>query len=184
MFPGTEAARSGLRQGDILTSFDGETLDAYREQDLGDWKTLIEEYPVGEAVEVELLRDETTLTLSLPLEDAPRERSDADTGRDEFLECSVRELVFIDRVLLELPDDFEGVVVTECTSGGWAAMSGLRPGDVVLSINDRAVKHPDQFESDLKDLVGTEPKLLKIFVQRGIATAFVIIEPDWSIRHR
>ncbi len=46
-----------------------------------------------------------------------------------------------------LPSNIKGVVVTDVDSNSQAAMAGLHPGDVVMSINNKRVSSLKEFES-------------------------------------
>jgi serine protease Do len=64
-----------------------------------------------------------------------------------------------------------GVVVTAVQPGSQAASAGLRPGDVVLEVNRKAVTSVDQFQAEWARS-GDQALLL---VQRGEVTLFVAV---------
>ncbi len=45
---------------------------------------------------------------------------------------------------------------------------------------NRAVGTIKEFDAVMKDLLERQPKIVKIFVQRGPRTHFIFIEPVWS----
>jgi len=72
------------------------------------------------------------------------------------------------------------VIVTEATQGGWSAVAGLAPDDVIQAINGAAVNSASDFAAAMKAVFDKRPKLVQIFVKRGPVTHFIFIEPDWT----
>jgi S1-C subfamily serine protease len=60
-----------------------------------------------------------------------------------------------------LPFDLSGVLVTE--TGPIAPRVGIRQGDVILAINDRAISHPD----DVVRALSVQSRSLVVLIQRG-----------------
>ncbi|HSX41219.1 MAG TPA: trypsin-like peptidase domain-containing protein [Candidatus Saccharimonadales bacterium] len=65
--PGSPAAKSGLKEGDIITKIGGQTLDATHSLSL-----LISQHKVGDKVKIEYLRDGQSKSVDVALEEAPR----------------------------------------------------------------------------------------------------------------
>lgn len=63
---GSSAARAGIQEGDIITKFGGEKID----ESTSGLAVLINKHKVGETVDVEIWRDEKTLTLRVTLAQA------------------------------------------------------------------------------------------------------------------
>ncbi|HET9768037.1 MAG TPA: PDZ domain-containing protein, partial [Thermoanaerobaculia bacterium] len=84
-----------------------------------------------------------------------------------------------DRVRYRWGMKVEGVVVAEAERGGWAQMAGLRLDDLLLTVNDQAVKTVPDFERVMKKLAAERPAKVRLFVRRRGATHFVIVEPTW-----
>lgn len=64
--PDGPAARSGIREGDIITKVDGKTVETF-----GDLREAIEARRVGETVEVVISRDGRSLTMRVTLAEMP-----------------------------------------------------------------------------------------------------------------
>ena len=64
------AARAGLRSGDIIVSLDGASLTS-----AGRLQELIREADVGQRVQLGILRDGRRQTITLVLEEMPREQT-------------------------------------------------------------------------------------------------------------
>ncbi|MDA1194613.1 MAG: PDZ domain-containing protein [Planctomycetota bacterium] len=179
ILPGTEAEKSALAVGDILTSLNGDALDAYRLQDAEILVRKVEDLDIGSKATLAVLRDKAEVEVAVQLEESPNTAADARTGEDEVLEYKVRELAFLDRVNLDLPKDYQGLIVSAVTSGSWAQVADLRPGDILLEINDQPVTTIREFKKVVRDLAKARPKTVKIFVRRDRGTAFAFMRPEW-----
>ena len=69
--------------------------------------------------------------------------------------------------------------VVKVVANGWASLSGLKAGDLILSIDGQPVKDASELERILKTLKKNEVPRTVFFVQRGARNAFVEIEPSW-----
>jgi serine protease Do len=180
VYPGTEAAQAGLRAGDIITSVDGEALEAHRPRDAQELRLTVEQLVIGEAAPVGILRGGAAQTLSVVMQPSPASIKDVEVARDKAFEVAVRELTFMDRVQQRWPADQAGLLVIDVTSGGWAHMAGLRVGDLLLSIDDAPVPSAKAFEQRMAAIAKARPAQLKLFVRRQHRTHFVFIQPDWA----
>ncbi|MBI4032984.1 MAG: trypsin-like peptidase domain-containing protein [Candidatus Blackburnbacteria bacterium] len=66
---GSAADKAGIKVNDIITKFGGEKI----EQDKGGLAVLVNKHKVGDKVDIEIWRDEKTLTLSATLTEAPEQ---------------------------------------------------------------------------------------------------------------
>ncbi len=180
VYPGTEAAKAGLQPGDILVSINGRPVRATRMQDTEELKRTIEAMVVGESAKLGILRAGKPETITVALEATPKSASTAKTAKQEFLEFTVRDIVPMDRMESRQLRETRGVMVSDVTPGGWAAMAGLNPQDVVLSMQHKATPDVGTFESVMASILKEQPKVMTLFVQRGYRTHFVFIEPDWT----
>ena len=179
VLPDSAAAAAGLRTGDVLVGLGGETIDSHRPQDAGDLDTLLLDFAVGQKVEAKVRRDGETVTLELELEASKLVTADPEKATDDFFECAVRSITYADRVDEPWPEGTEGAVVVECTNGGWAAMSGLRAGDLIQRIDGADVKGPADVTAALDAAKAAKRPLVSFFVRRGTRTTFVFVEPTY-----
>ncbi len=179
ILPGTQAEQSDLRVGDVITSLNGDALDAYRLQDAQILTRKVEDLEIGGEAKLSVIRAGKELSIAVTLEETPNTAADARTAEDAVLEYKVRELTFIDRVNNDLPKDYEGLIVAAVTSGSWAQVANLRAGDILLSINDEPVDGIRTFKKLVRKLGKDKPKRVKLFVRRGRSTAFVFMRPEW-----
>jgi len=182
VYPGTTAAKAGLAVGDVLTAMNGSALNASRIQDAEVLKRRIEVMSVGEVAEFKVVRTGADLSLKVDLEETPGTASEAKTATETELEYKVRSIVFLDRIENRWSLDQKGVLVTEVTRGGWAALSGLNSGDLILRIQEQPIDDIPAFEAMAKKLKETRPATVSIFVRRGYRTHYVFVQPDMKER--
>ncbi|MCO5171853.1 MAG: PDZ domain-containing protein [Planctomycetes bacterium] len=180
VFPWTEAARGGLQVGDVITAIGGQALEAYRPRDAQELKLTVERQRLGAAVEVTVLRGAERVALQVVMQESPGTATEAKGVEVAAIELKARELTFVDRVEQRWPESVAGVLVTEATSGGWAAMAGLRAGDLIVSVEDRPTPDAATLEQVLAAALEARPRVVRFFVRRGPRTTFVLMEPDWD----
>ncbi len=180
VYPYTEAAKAGLKPGDVLTSLNGTALTASRPQDAEDLTHQIEALGVGDKAQLGVRRGADTLTIPVALEATPGAAAQAKTARSKEFEFSVRGITLMDKVTNHWDDSQQGVIVTDVTSGGWASIAGLHADDLILSINGQKVSDAASFEAVVRSVARAHPKTISVFVRRDVLTHFVFFEPDWT----
>ena len=73
-----------------------------------------------------------------------------------------------------------GLIVENVEPAGWAALSGLRQGDILLKINQTPVNDIQEFKKLIEEQVETKAKSIVFFVRRGIHTLYLEVQPDWK----
>lgn len=180
VYPWTEAGKAGLRTGDIILAVNDTELEASRPQDVDELRRIIEDLSVGEKVDLTILRAGKPQKVTVTLEETPASGETARRVRQKEFEFIVRDVTPMDRMENRWSRDQKGVLVVECTMGGWANLAGLRPDDLILSINGVPVADTYAFEQVMARVVRERPKVTRIFLRRDGRTHFVFIEPDWA----
>jgi S1-C subfamily serine protease len=180
VYPYTEASKSGLKAGDVITAINKDKMVAFRAQDADDLKSLIDDLPIGEKQQITVIRDGKPLTLSVVMDKEPEPKDHALKVKQAEFEFAVREIMPLDRMEHEWTIDQKGVIVTDITQGGWSAVAGLEAEDVILAIGGMAVADIPGFESAMKLVFDKRPAVIQIFVKRGPITHYVFIEPEWT----
>jgi serine protease Do len=179
VLPGSKAEAAGLQAGDLVVALDGERLEASNPQDAEVLRRRIEEMDVGAVVRLGVIRDGAETEIAVTLEETPETAAAVRRAEDPRLEYRVREVTYMDRVEREWPAEQAGVLVHEVSPGSWAQVAGLQVGDLILSIDDRPVLTIEDFEKETARVAAERPARVKVFVRRGIASAFVFVAPDW-----
>lgn len=180
VFDNTNAAASGLQQGDIITAIEDSELQARRERDRNEFERTVDQFEIGETVTLHLLRDGEERQVETELEATPASPSAMPVLEQEQLEFAVREPAFEDRLEQGWPEQVEGVMVSDVTSGGWAHLGGLRRDDKIRTVQGEQVSDIESFETAMQAVLEEEPEVIRLFVQREHRTDFVFIDPDWQ----
>ena len=163
------AQAAGVQRGDVILSFNGTEIN--RSSDLPPLVGLI---PVGDAVNVDLLRKGERLTLSVniaELEDGDRKPAAVKTSAKERMSGSRLGLSIVE-LNAEQRDQLgtDGVLVEEVDPDGVAAAAGIRTGDVLVSFNQTDVSSVHQLSQLVKDAPAGKP--LAVLVQRDDSSLF------------
>lgn len=168
--PDSPAERAGLQPGDVILSFNGAEVEESPQL-----PAMVSALSPGTEVELEVLRDgkrkQIDLTIGTLEEERVASRGPIKRQSADRLDLRVADLSADEREQLGV--DEGGVVVTDAGSGP-AARAGIRPGDVILQVNRKAVEDADGFKSLVDDLDDDDSALL--LVKRGEGALFLVVE--------
>ena len=175
--PGSAAERAGLKQGDVIESFNGQKL-----HDFNTLRNRVAEAGPGSTADVVVIRDGAQKHVSVKLDEANPEKSARRGDRAESdgtddraaLGISVAPLTPELAERLGAPKGAHGVVVQDVNADGRAADAGIRAGDVIESVNRQPVKGIDDLRAALKR-DSDKPTLL--LINRQDAKRFVTVRP-------
>lgn len=168
--PEGPAAKDGLKAGDIVLSVNGEAVD--RSSSL---PRLIGQVKPDQDVELKVMRDGKTLTQTVTVGDWPDELSGNSSGHGG--QTSPARLGVAVQSLSD--DELErygvdaGVLVADVDPRGVAAESGIRPGDIIVSVDQQAVESGRQ----LSDIVSKLPsdRAVPVRIYRDGSSLFVAL---------
>jgi serine protease Do len=159
---GGPAAKAGIEPGDVILKFDGKEIARSAEL-----PSVVAQTKPGSTATIEVLRDGKTKELKATIGES-EEKTTVAAAKPEAaqgkLGVVVRALSPEEKRAAEVPN---GVVVEDVA--GAAAKAGIRPGDVIVSVNSTPVKSPEQ----LRELVGKAGKTVALLVQRDDARIFI-----------
>ncbi|NIA15076.1 MAG: PDZ domain-containing protein [Nitrospiraceae bacterium] len=179
LVPGAPAEQVGLRRGDVITNFAGTPIRAKQDREVRGFTKLVREAGIGKAVTIKLLRDGKPMEVEVTLGSRPKSARDAGEYEDPLFGITVREITTDVRILLNLADDVQGVIVRRVKSGGTAALAGLRPGIIVMNLGDFPITSLDDFRQAVGKIAAEQPKEVTAFCRAGSATGFFRLEPRW-----
>ncbi|HOO37477.1 MAG TPA: DegQ family serine endoprotease [Deltaproteobacteria bacterium] len=166
------AEKGGIRQGDVLVSINGNAV-----HNTASMRFLISELMPGSSVEIEIVRDGSQKTMVVTIGDLSKAQTPEHKvviKGDRFLEgATVADITPATRESLEIGNDVEGVLVIAVEDNTAAARTGLRPGDIIIQINNMKTPDLKEFSAVLKGLKGRKISL-SIFRQGMIMTMTII----------
>jgi len=171
--PGGPAAAAGLQNGDTILSVNGNKV-----ADSRDLARQIAGYAPNTKVEVRILRGQKEQTVAVKLGQFPsgKELAKAESGKAPA-ETKGTELEQLGLTVAPgTGPNKDGVVVTDVDSSSDAAQKGIRSGDVIVAINDLAVKTPEDLANGVKEATKLGRKAVLMRVKSGSETRFVPVQ--------
>jgi serine protease Do len=165
------ADKAGIEARDVILKFDGKTVTSS-----GDLPRIVGATKPGSKVPVQVWRNGATKELTVTVDEIPpdektpgrggkRGKAPADTSNRIGLMLS--ELTAEQKQQLEI----ENGLLVEDMLPGVASRTGIRPGDVILSINNQDVKTVDQFNQSLNKI--GKGRNIALLVRRGDTATFI-----------
>jgi serine protease Do len=148
------AAKAGLKVGDLITSINGHEVS-----DASQLQVMVGQTHPGTTIKLAVNREGKNMEVPVTLEkmgarDKGEDQSaNSETGKPRW-GLGLGDITPDVRQQLEAPDDVKGAVVERVLPGSPADNAGLRPGDVILSVN----RHQTASVSDVKKALADIPK--------------------------
>ncbi len=136
VMPKEPADKAGLKAGDIVVKI-GDTPIS----NASDLTKVIASHKPNEKVQITAIRDgkEKQFTVQLGERNLTQTAS-KDIQKGSSLGVSLRELTNQDRQSLRLPQNVQGILVTDVKQNGLAAKAGIAPQDIIMAANLKPVK--------------------------------------------
>jgi len=173
VLPKSPAETAGIQVGDIITEYNKQEVESS-----STLPPLVGVTKIGDTVSLKLLRQGQTKEVqvkigSLPDDDEPVVAAQEPEGKEvNRLGISVSALTNEQREQLDIKQN--GVLVRDVKQGGAAYDAGIRRGDVILRIQDQAIKDAKQFNEVVKAL--PKGKSVAVLVQRHGSSQFLAIK--------
>jgi serine protease Do len=171
------AEKAGLKNGDIITDFNGKKVTDSRHL-----KLEVARVHPGDKVPVKVLRDGNAKTFEVTVKEMPGSESlaknDKGDGHDDtgtLNGVAVADLDSKARQEFDLPRTVNGVVITDVAPDSAAAEAGLKPGDVILEIDKKPVKTADEA---VRMTEKTDSKTTLLRVWRNGGTHYVVVDEE------
>jgi serine protease Do len=195
---GGPADLAGLQETDVVIGMDGERLEGQQ-----DFLQRIAGHGPGDVVELEVVRPsavdgETNRTITVTLtvrpseaeilaeqlgfagnvvpDEAPPEEDRADLESTSALALGLRvtELTGELRRQLEIPDDIDGVIVTDVAEASPAAQVGIAAGDVIRRVRTN-IDSVDQFDREIGGFSPGDAVPLRVYSRRQGNSVFLAL---------
>ena len=175
VIPGTPAASAGVKTGDVITEYAGQTIESVR-----DLTRAVAKTDAGTTTELTVWRDGKAQQLEASISEYPGGDQPARlAGKAEPRDSDARLGLSVAPATgngSRNRGKVEGVVVTEVEPMGPAARHGLRSGDVILRAGTRAVNSPSDLRQSVQDAAEKDIPVV-LLVKRDDASRFIAVPP-------
>lgn len=171
---GTPAEKSGIRDGDVILALNGKevaTVEEFRER--------VAAMSPGTTVDFKVWRNGSTMSVKAKLISYPEEelsqKSTQDNIEDAPFGIMVRSLSSSDMENLEISS---GALVVDVRSGSAAERAGIKPGDVILKIDNRQVTDASSFAKAAEELKKSGKEVMLVQVYRSGQRFFITMRQE------
>lgn len=182
--PDSPAARAGVRQGDVIVAINGKDI-----ADAHDVTRRVASLPAGKSAAFTVLRDGQRQTVNVTVgakKDAQvASNIDPQAGGREGVAATIKamglgltSLTPDVRRAYNIDETVQGVLVTQVDPDSGAADQGLRPGDIVVSIHNKAVHTPQDIEKSVAAAHTAGAKSVLLLVSSDGTPHFVAVPLD------
>jgi serine protease Do len=169
------AAKAGVKQGDVILSFNGTPV-----KELRDLPRAVAATAPNSDASLTVWRGGQTTELRASLAEAPENprvasasRDQSDDERADALGLHLSPLTSDLRRQLNIGRDVQGVVITGIDSNSPPDIRSLSRGDVLVSINQEPVRSPEEAANKLRQAAKSQQKTALLLLNRRGVTQYV-----------
>jgi len=151
---GSPGAKAGLKIGDMITALDGKSVS-----DASQLQVVVGQTRPGTTIRLQVMRDGKNVEVPVTLEKmGARDKNDDESASSESGKprwgLGLGDITPDVRQQLQASVELKGAVIERVLPGSPADNAGLRPGDVIVSVN----RHETQSASDAQKALASVPK--------------------------
>ncbi|MDD5706328.1 MAG: Do family serine endopeptidase [Kiritimatiellae bacterium] len=184
VMPDGAAAKAGLKAGDIIRELNGQKVS-----DSASFRAAIARIQPGTVIELGIYRDGKKQTIKAKLDavpEKPGQPASSGEGEEDALDEEMASVIGVEVANADAAElqrwGYEGrnhgVVITEVLTGSPAEHEGLRPGFLIIGVNQRQVEKVGDLAAALKAAKGE--KIIRLRVQSPDGTRYAFIKPEWE----
>jgi serine protease Do len=167
--PDGPAEKAGIKRGDVIVSFDGNEI-----KEMQDLPYMVSITPVDKRVEVEVIRRGKTKSFQVKIGELEEENISKIAG-----EIQPRFGLTVKEITPELASNFglsetSGLVVVQVGRNSEAGEAGLRPGDIILEVDQTPIKDLDAYDRKVQEF--QEGDTILYLVKRKGATLYLTLK--------
>lgn len=170
---GSPAEKAGIKIGDVIVNYDGKVIERS-----GSLPPMVGRTKVGTAVDVKIIRNGKKKTIKVMVEELEADLAEtATSGKSNEIEktmgLSLRDLTTEEKDKRKGSD--VGVMV-DGVDDGPGAKAGIRSGDIIKMINNKAANNVKQVAEIIEDM--PKGKVMPILIEREGTPMFLAIKVD------
>ena len=179
--PNSPAAKANLRKGDVILGYNGQPVES-----LHDLTRLVADTPAGKRADIVVWRDKSKTTLRVEIAkqkpdqeeavSAAAPATDAEGTDVKALGATLAAITPETRQQMDIPDDVDGVVITDVDNDGSAAEEGLRPGDIIEQVGQKHVHTPAEVGEIMSAALAAKQDAVLLLVNREGNEVFVAVK--------
>lgn len=173
---GSPAEKAGIKRGDVVLSFNGRPIDKVTQL-----SRAVAEVPAGKTAQIVVWRDGKERTLEATIAQMPTQEQVA-SGEQENrnsdqpkLGLALAPLTPEERQRLGIDADVKGVLVAQVMPGGPAEAKGIQPGDIILSVDHKEVRRPQDVLAAVRKAHEEGKKAVLLLISRDGTERFEAI---------
>ena len=183
---GGPAEKAGFEAGDIIVSFNGKDIKEMREL-----PRIVAETNIDDKVVVKFWRDEKLRTARVKVGELEKAEEDGLIANNTTKKTTPKQNTTIDKVGMSLssltnnareefgiPDDVQGVLVSNVKPRGEADNKGIAAGDVIVEINQKTIEDPEDFRKAIKKAIKNKRSSVLLLINRSGDVRFTALRLD------
>lgn len=171
--PNSPASSADLRQGDVITAFNGQAI-----KDPRDLAMAVANAPAGSSVKLTILRDGKESSVEASIGQLPVQQASSQTeGSDSApVGMALTSLTQDAQQQLGLGSSVKGAVVAQVTPGSKADESGVQSGDVIVRVGNQAVTSPADVVAKIHAAEHDKKEAVPLLVMRDGTTYYLALQ--------
>ncbi|MDE0309681.1 MAG: Do family serine endopeptidase [Acidiferrobacterales bacterium] len=174
VYPDSPANNAGIMAGDIVVEYDRKPVDK-----VVSLQSMVRQTKPGQEVTVVVIRDGEKVALDVKIGDMAGNGEVTvaqDDGDQPSIGIKLSELNPELRAQLDISDGVDGIVVVEVMPGSPAQTAGLRPGDVIHSLDRQTVSSVDQFLGSFEKIAESGSDKVLLHIERNGSKSFTVVD--------
>ncbi|HYA15450.1 MAG TPA: DegQ family serine endoprotease [Syntrophales bacterium] len=164
--PGSPAEKAGIKQGDIILSFDGKKINTS-----SDLPWIVADTPVGKTINVKLIRQGKEMDIKVTVVEMTEQRTASQMGTP-----SQSLGLAVDNIKPQWRKQFNikaqsGVVVIRVAPDSPADDAGIEPGDVIREVNKKVIRNLSDFKKAVAQI--KEDEAVVFLMNRGNQSFYI-----------
>lgn len=164
------AEKAGVKTGDVIIAVNGDKI-----ADARDLARRIANIKPGETVILNIWRSGKEETIKVKLDSMPANEDKKEGQKSSSEQNDPNEILADYGLILAPSDDDIGLVVTDVDPESEAGDKGIRPGDVIVTVNNKSVKKVSDITDTIKNAQNLKRNAILLQVRTNGQSRFVAL---------